>query len=174
VRGNDAGGDRANAGALTVYYAALALLALQYAQGSGSGGSGKDVTAKVLAWPGGQILVAAVGLVIVGIGGYHCWKGAASGFRDELDIRDLRGSSDTAIERVAQFGYIAKGLALILIGVLVVIGAVQFDPNAAGGLDPALHALASQPFGPWLLSAVALGLIAFGGFLAVRARRGKV
>lgn len=57
---------------------------------------------------------------------------------------------------------------------LVVIGAVQYDPNTAGGLDTALHALASQPFGPWLLSAVALGLIAFGGYLAVRARRGKV
>lgn len=176
VRGDDAKGDRFNAGALSVWYVALAVLALQIALGasSGGGGGGKDVTATVLAWPGGQFLVGAVGLVFVGIGVYHCYKGVTSGFRDELDFRDLVGRSGTVVERLTQFGYLAKGVALLLIGVLVVVGAVRFDPSAAGGLDTALRALASQPFGPYLLSIVALGLIAFGGFLAVRARRGKV
>lgn len=174
VRGDDSTSDRAKAGGLTVYYAVLAVLALQYAQGSGGGGGSKDVTARVLSWPGGQLLVGLVGLVLLGMGGYHCWKGATSGFRDELDDRDLSGRSGTAIERLGQAGYVAKGIALILIGVLVVIGAATFDPNAAGGLDTALRALAEQPFGPYLLTLVALGLIAFGGFLGVRARRGKV
>lgn len=174
VRGDDAKGDRFNAGALSVWYVALAVLALQIALGSSGGGGGKDVTATALAWPGGQFLVGAVGLVFLGIGVYHCYKGVTSGFREELDIRDLTGRSGTAVERLVQFGYLAKGVALILIGVLVVIGAVQFDPNAAGGLDTALRVLADQPFGPYLLSVVALGLIAFGCFLAVRARRGKV
>ncbi|MGI9064535.1 MAG: DUF1206 domain-containing protein [Pseudonocardiaceae bacterium] len=172
IRGDDAKGDRFNAGALSVYYVALAVLALQFARGSGGGG--QDVTATALTWPGGRLLVGAVGLVFVGVGVYHCYKGVTSGFRDELNIRDLMGRSGTAVERFTQFGYLAKGVALILIGVLVVIGAVRFDPKSAGGLDTALHALASRPFGPYLLSLVALGLIAFGGFLAVRARRGKV
>ncbi|MGH3980763.1 MAG: DUF1206 domain-containing protein [Pseudonocardiaceae bacterium] len=174
ARGHDAASDRANAGALTVYYVALAVLAQQYAQGSGGGGSSKDVTAGALGLPGGQLLVGAVGLVIVGIGGYHVWKGVTKGFSDELDFRDLAGRSGTVLERVALFGYVTKGLALVLVGVLVVIGAVWFDPNAAGGLDTALRTLAGQPFGPWLLSVVALGLIAFAGYLVVRARRGKV
>lgn len=174
VRGREVGKDRAQAGALAVYYAALTLFTLQYAQGSSGGGGSEDVTARAFGLPSGQILVGVVGLVIVGIGAYHCWKGATSGFRDELDFRDLAGRSGTAVEWIAQFGYIAKGVALLLIGALVVIAAAQLDPNAAGGLDVALKALASQPFGPYLLTLVALGFIAFGGYLVVRARRGKV
>lgn len=172
VRGREVGKDRAQAGFLAVYYAALTLFVLQYA--SGTSGGGGDVTAQALAVPGGQILVGVVGLVIVGIGAYHCWKGATTGFRDELDFRDLAGRSGTAVEWVAQFGYILKGLALVLIGALVVIAAVQTDPNGAVGLDAALKELASQPFGPYLLTLVGLGFIAFGGYLVVRARRGKV
>jgi hypothetical protein len=36
--------------------------------------------------------------------------------------------------------------------VLVVVAAVQFDPSKANGLDPALKALAGQPFGMFLLA----------------------
>lgn len=174
VRGHDAATQRAQAGALAGYYTALAVLAEQYAQGAGGGASARDVTAYALSWPGGQLLVGVVGLVIVGIGVYHVVKGQREGFRDELDCRDRSGRSGIALERIAQFGYVTKGLALLLVGVLVVIGAVRFDPNAGGGLDAALRVLVGQPYGPWLLSLVALGLVAFAGYLVIRARRGKV
>ena len=51
-----------------------------------------------------------------------------------------------------------------LIGILVVVAAVQFDPSKANGLDPALKALAGQPFGMFLLAIVAVGLAAYGVF----------
>ena len=44
----------------------------------------------------------------------------------------------------------------------VVQAAVQYDPNEARGLGGALQSLAQQPYGPWLLAIVALGLVAHG------------
>ena len=62
-----------------------------------------------------------------------------------------------AVERTGQIGFIAKGVSIGVIGVLVVIAAIQFDPAKAAGLDAALHSLAQTPLGPWLLVVVALG-----------------
>ena len=51
-----------------------------------------------------------------------------------------------------------------MVGVLFLIAAIQFDPKKARGVDGALRALRDTPVGPWLLAAVALGLIMFGLF----------
>jgi hypothetical protein len=68
------------------------------------------------------------------------------------------------VERLGQFGSVAKAVSLGLIGVLVVVAAVTFDPSKANGLDPALKTLAGQPLGMFLLAVVALGLAAYGVF----------
>ena len=65
-------------------------------------------------------------------------------------------------------------MALGLIGVLVVVAAVRFDPSKANGLDPALKALAGEPYGVFLLAAVALGLAAYGAFCFFDARYHRV
>jgi hypothetical protein len=59
------------------------------------------------------------------------------------------------------------------LGVLVVVAAVQYDPQKANGIDGALKTLAAQPFGKWILSLVALGFVAFGlyGLAQAKLRR---
>jgi hypothetical protein len=57
---------------------------------------------------------------------------------------------------------------------LVVVAAVRFDPSRANGLDPALKALAGQPFGTVLLVLVALGLAAYGVFCFFDAKYHRV
>jgi hypothetical protein len=54
------------------------------------------------------------------------------------------------------------GVALGVVGVLLVSGAAQNSSSQATGLDGALRALREQPDGPWLLSAVALGIAGYG------------
>jgi hypothetical protein len=56
----------------------------------------------------------------------------------------------------------------------VVVAAFRFDPSQANGLDPALKALAGQPFGLILLAVVALGLGAYGVFCFFDARYHRV
>lgn len=48
--------------------------------------------------------------------------------------------------------------------------ALKHDPNQAGGLADTLHTLERQPYAPYLLGAVALGLVAYGAYELVRAR----
>jgi hypothetical protein len=58
---------------------------------------------------------------------------------------------------------------VILIGSFVVHAALEFDANAARGLWGTLRTLEQQPFGPWALGGVALGLTAYGIYMLVEA-----
>jgi Domain of Unknown Function (DUF1206) len=53
---------------------------------------------------------------------------------------------------------------MAVVGALFVTAAGQNSSSKATGLDGALRALAHQPFGPWLLTAVALGIATYGGY----------
>ena len=66
--------------------------------------------------------------------------------------------------RLGQVGYAAKGVALAIVGLLFVVAGVTFDPDRAGGLDTALRTLNGQPYGPYLLTALALGIACFGAY----------
>jgi hypothetical protein len=79
------------------------------------------------------------------------------------------------VRRSGRIGYVGKGAALAVVGVLLVVAAVRSDPEQAEGLDAALHTLAGLPFGAVLLTLVALGFAGYGVYaLAGRARYAKV
>lgn len=61
-----------------------------------------------------------------------------------------------------------------MLGVLFVVAAVQHDPETAGGMDAALAALLDLPAGPVILTAVGLGIAAYGVYSFGRARYAKV
>jgi uncharacterized membrane protein YidH (DUF202 family) len=147
-----------------VVFATLAVWAATTAAGSGGGGSGgQKATAGVLGLPGGQWIVGLVGLGIIIAGGNKIYAGWKKKFEEDMDMPS-DPKARKAAERTGQVGFIAKGVSIGVIGVLVVIAAIQFDPAKAAGLDAALHSLAQTPLGPWLLVVVALGLAAYGVF----------
>ena len=160
--------DRAKAAAKAVVYAVLAVTTVSVLT-SGSGGSSGGATSGLLSSGIGRVLVGVVGVGVVAVGGYHVVKGWQEKFLDDL------GSSPAPWVRIAgKVGYIGKGAALAVVGVLLVVAAVQADPEKASGLDGALHALAGLPFGPLLLTLVALGFAAYGVYAFGRARHAKV
>jgi hypothetical protein len=71
-------------------------------------------------------------------------------------------------------GYVAKGIAYGVAGVLLVTAARTYDPAKARGLDAALRTLAAQPYGQLLLAIIAAGLAAFGVFCLLQMRYRKV
>jgi uncharacterized membrane protein YidH (DUF202 family) len=147
-----------------VVFATLAVWAATTAAGSGGGGSGgQKATAGVLGLPGGQWIVGLAGLGILIAGGNKIYAGWKKKFEEDMDMPSDQKTRQ-AVERSGQVGFIAKGVSIGVIGVLVVIAAIQFDPAKAAGLDAALHSLAQTPLGPWLLVVVALGLAAYGVF----------
>ena len=164
---------RVENGARAVVFAALAIIAVRTAVGAGQQSTGQEATAGVLGWPGGQFLVGAVGLVLVGLAVVKAKHGWEKKFLEEMNLPSDQ-KARAAVERLGQVGSIAKAVALGLIGVLVVVAAVLFDPSKANGLDPALKTLAAQPFGVFLLAIVAVGLAAYGVFCFFDAKYHRV
>lgn len=153
-----------------VAYGALALTALTFALGSEShaADSTRQMSSDLLTLPGGQLLLGLAGVVAVVVGLYMVVKGARRGFWKDLVPVDE--PQHRAVGVLGVVGYVAKGIAVGVVGVLFVLAAVTLDPGQASGLDGALRALALLPFGTVLLIGVGVGLVAFGVYTFARAR----
>jgi len=159
-----------SAGRAVVYFA-LGILAIGIAVGSASSGSGKGeqtLSAKLMSVPFGQVLVGAVGAVVIGIGVAQIVKGVKQKFTEDLD-RGVR----PAVRRLGSVGYCVKGIALTIIGGLFVWAAVTYDPKKAGGMDAALSTIREQPFGSVLLAIMAIGIACFGVYCFFWARMAR-
>ena len=157
---------RLGAAGRVVVYGALAVSAAKIAAGSG-GGSGGDskeegLTADLLGAPAGRVLVAVVGLAIIALGIRQVHRGLTDSFTHDLEGPATSGDSGSVVVLLGRVGYVAKGAAVGVVGILFGWAALAYDPEKAGGLDDALKTVRDQPFGPYLLSAVAIGLAAFG------------
>jgi len=156
-----------------VVYGSLALSALKTAVGassSSSGGGTKGATAKLMEMPGGPLLVGAVGVAVLVVGGVLAHRGATERFRDNLEFQGQSGHDGRAYVLLGKVGYLAKGLAVAIIGVLFGYAAITHDPDKSGGLDQALRSLLHQPFGAPLLVVTGLGFACFGCFCFAWAR----
>jgi hypothetical protein len=60
------------------------------------------------------------------------------------------------------------------VGILFIAAAATANPSRASGLDGALRALLGLPFGPIILIAVGVGLIAYALYCLARARLAKL
>jgi hypothetical protein len=162
---------RAKSVGLAVVNFAIALSAARFAMGSGQQSSQQNagLSAQMMQSGWGKTLLIVVGLGLVGVGGYHVYKGASRKF-----FKDLRVYGGTGVTAVGVAGYVAKGLVLAGAGVLVIVATLQADPSKATGLDAAVKTLGQAPFGKVLLILAAIGIAAFGAYSFVRSRHGRM
>jgi hypothetical protein len=154
-----------------VIYGAIGWSAVRVATGSGGGGGGTDsTTAKLMDLPGGQLIVGAVGLAIIGYGVSLVVRGWTEKFREHLDAQGQSGQDGSAYVLMGKIGYIAKGVAIAIVGGLFCYAAITHDAKKSGGLDQALQTVLEQPFGQVLLTAIAIGIAAYGVFCFARAK----
>lgn len=157
-----------------IAYLALAATALSFVVGSGndSAEQSSSITAALLSTPGGVILVVVIGLLFCGVGVYSVHKGVTRGFEEDITVPT--GSAGKAVRAVGTIGYVARGVALFIVGMLFGVAAVTADASNATGLDGALKALADLPFGKAILVIVGLGFIAAGVYSVLRAKLAKL
>lgn len=165
--------------AVGVSYIVLGFGSLRLLTGSGSAGqsttsSTQDWTATLLKQPFGQALVVIVGLVVLAIAVYLYMKAYKAPFQSKLNLGSLRAGSRKTIVNLGRAGYAALGVVFTIIGIFLIVAAVQFDPKKAVGLDGALKELVLQPYGQVLLVIVALGLIAYGLYSFAEARYRRI
>jgi hypothetical protein len=151
-------------------YLAFGVLALRTLTAGSSGGGSRSLTAKVLGWPGGEILVIVAGLVVIAVAVGLTVRGLRTDFKKHLDTGAMSRRTFDAVHRLGQIGYIARGAVFALVGVLVIKAALDHQPGKAAGFDVALKSLAAAPFGKGLLFAAALGLVCFGAYCVAEAR----
>jgi hypothetical protein len=164
-----------------VAYALLAFGAFQLVAGTGSSSTTKsttattqDVTAQLLKHSWGGAVVVILGIIVIGVALYMYSKAYTARFQRRLQLANLNAQVRRGVIFLGRFGYAALGVVFSLIGLFLIVAAVQHNPREARGLDGALRTLLQQPYGPVLLGIVALGLIAYGLYSFVEARYRRV
>ena len=179
--GHGAEGDRDDtkerlAGAFSgLAYGLLGVTAVQILIGSGGGsGNGQDkATGGVLDWPGGQILVIIAGLVLIGVAIDQAIKGIKKKFLEKSHTERMSEKVEKTFTAMGVFGHLARAVIFTLMGYFLIKAAIDYDPDKAVGIDGALAKLGDSSFGPFVLGAVAVGLLGFGlySFMDARYRR---
>ena len=157
-----------------VIFAGLGVIAAAVAVGARPDAeeTAESASRGLLQFPGGPIVLGLIGLGI-GIGGVSfVVMGFLRSFRSRMRIPS--GPVGVGVAALGVFGFIAKGAALMIIGVLLVVAAVGTDAEAAGGLDGAVQALLDLAMGPFLAATVGIGFLAYGVFTVFRARYARM
>src|SRR6266702_3434113 len=164
-----------------VSYAILAFGAFQLVMARGTSSATKsttastqDVTAQLLNHSWGVAAVVILGLIVIGVACYLFARAYTAKFQRRLLLTGLSTQLRRGVIFLGRFGYAALGVVFSIIGIFLIVAAVQHNPHEAKGLDAALRTLAPQPFGPLLLGIVALGLVANGVYSFVEARYRRV
>lgn len=160
-----------------VAHLALAIEAARLALAARGGGGGEDAphwTAAVMAQPFGVIAVGIAGGAFILYGLYQAYRGITADIDRRLDLHRMSPGAVVWVIRLGRAGLVARGIVFGLIGVFLIVAALQSDPSEARGLGGALRTLQGETYGPWLLGAVAVGLIAYGLFQFVRARYRRI
>jgi hypothetical protein len=157
-----------------IAYLAIAATALTFARGGGgnTASSTTSFSATLLASPGGVVMLVVLGVAVAAIGVFCVVRGVRKSFTSS--IRVPSGAAGTAVVRLGVIGYVSKGIAIAVVGILFIAAAATANPSRASGLDGALRALLGLPFGPIILIAVGVGLIAYALYCLARARLAKL
>lgn len=171
----DKAGKKLKAGAQAAVYAGLAITLAAFARGAGKDTreSTSDFTVNLMKAPGGVLLLVLIGAAVAVVGIVYVVRGFKKSFEKHINPPSTPGGRK-AVTTLGIAGYVAKGVALFVTGLLVVIAAVTAHPEQSTGLDGGLHALREQPYGVYVLAAVGAGLICYGAFTVVRARLARM
>jgi len=137
--------------------------------GSSSSQKSQTWTAQVLGWPAGQLLVGAVGAAIAIAGIVMIVKGCMGKRHDQASMDEAAPREPGFVEKLGAFGYAARGVVNIIIGLFVLVAAIDFDPTESVGIDGALKRTLDEPYGDVLVVVIALGLAAYGVYSLARA-----
>ncbi|MGW7265022.1 DUF1206 domain-containing protein [Streptomyces sp. NPDC054842] len=161
-----------------VFYAFVAYSVLSFAAGSGGGQSSdkqsRDVTARVLEMPGGQWIVGAGGVGIIGAGVWIAARAVMRKYHKHMKLGEMSRSTRRVVDISGVGGGATRGVVFAVAGAFAVRAAVAYEPDKAKGLDDTLRSFAETPVGPWLLACVAAGLVLFGVFSFAMARWRRV
>lgn len=135
--------------------------------GGSSGGGGMQENGQAfLQTDLGQMVLGAAGLIVIGVGFAHIYKGWKARFERYMDIP---GNQQSWARPTCRFGLISRGVVWCIVGWFLARSAWLAGNGDIKGIAEALDALRNAAYGPWLFTIVAAGLVAFGVYSVLEA-----
>jgi len=174
--GSDSGFDRLAAAASGLAYGVMCFIAVKILLGAGSSSatSPKKAASGIFGWPAGTWIVGIAGAVMVGVALYQIYRGLSQKFLDDSKVEEMGVRMRKWIGRIGSVGHLARGVVFGLVGIFLVKAAIDYNPQAAVGLDGALAKLVHRSYGGLLLGLVAAGLVAFAAYSLSDARYRRI
>ncbi len=161
-----------------IFYISLAWTALTIVTTANvtvqNGGVQENITAIILAFPLGAILVFLIGLTVIGTGFNECYRGVSGKFKEDFRLYELRGNKRRIVGVLGALSFTARAVIYGLMGYFFIVAAVYADASEAVGIDGALLILARTYYGKTLLFIAAIGLICHGILSLYEARYRRI
>ena len=169
---------RCIAGGTGIFYLFLAWTALKIITTANvaveNGGVQKTITAIILAFPLGAVLIFLIGLIVIGAGFSECYRGVSGKFKEDFRLYELKGYKRRVVGVLGALGFTARAVIYGLMGYFFIVAAIYSDANEAVGIDGALMILANTYYGKTLLFIAAVGLICHGILSLYEARYRRI
>jgi hypothetical protein len=157
-----------------ILYALLTASAVRILTGAHPHGGPKRAAAGILGWPGGPWIVGAIGAAVGIVAAVNFYWGLSGRFMESLSQSELDGRSERLLKFVGTVGFVALGLVLAVVSWFMLKAAIDYNAGKVVSLGGAMARLARAGYGGWLLTAVAVGLLAYGIFGLLQARYHRV
>ena len=149
-----------------IFYLGLALTALDILvadrEADRNGAIQRMLATILLALPLGAVLMALIGLGVIGAGFSELYSGLTGKYQENFKIRVLGDHQQRIITVLGVVSFTARALILVMMGCFFIAAAFYYNPNEAAGVDRAMAILAQQSYGKVLLFGTSGGLICHG------------
>jgi hypothetical protein len=137
-----------------------------------SGRTARTVSTFLLDSVAGAVVLILIGVAIAAAGVYFIVKGIRRRFSWEL--RPMTRRRGRAVRLLGAVGYVARGIAFLLLAGLIIVESLEFDPNQVTGLAGAFAAVERGFLGPIWLTVIGAGLMIYGVYSVARARLSQI
>ena len=131
----------------------------------------RDWTTPLLVWkPLNGWLTVLAGLIVLGVAAFYFSMAVRRRFTIDLHLEPMGPRLRRLVLACGIVGYAGRGVAFLIVGLFLVYAGWYVEEVEARGLSDVLRAVEAQPWGTWMLIAIAAGLIAYGVYLLLAAR----
>jgi len=136
---------------------------------SAGGGSKKSLAAKMIATDWGPYALAAIGLLVMGIGLRYLYKAYKNNFVQQLNVHGVQARVKKWISRIGQIGYASRGIVWLIIGFFTLRAGITSNASEMKDSQGAFTFI-EQSTGSIVLLIIAIGVVAYGGYMFVKAK----
>ncbi|HSP38811.1 MAG TPA: DUF1206 domain-containing protein [Frankiaceae bacterium] len=118
----------------------------------------------------GRLLLIVIGLVAAGVGVELVRRSLRLNFRERFFSKQMQPRLALLTNALGTTGCLARAAVFGIAGVFLVKAGVQSDAQQTKGPDAIFRYIASATLGPYLLGALAVGLLCYGLYCLLEAR----